>query len=208
MSNTSEEQSREENSGESVPVELKSFVNLTREKSPENSLDTLARELLELKLDYVSETNHRSQEIERLRFQFNWMSGILFLVITVVSATMTWIVYGFKPQAVETNLPEQNTLVTQLEEQNYQNLAEEIESWQEKLAAESEKIQINQDKIAEIEQEVAQIQQLEGQMQTLENQLNSHQQEITALVQSLEALIQSPTNSTPETTPNTEESTN
>ncbi len=82
-------------------------------------LEELAREVLELKLDYLSEAENRSRSLKRLRAQVKWLTGILLVAIAVLGDSLIWLTYNLNlfpnqlERKIQSTTPDQQELETQ-----------------------------------------------------------------------------------------------
>ncbi len=124
----------QDNSGQIISVDQEPLVAVP-ERSPDHEapaaqhLEELAREVLELKLDYLSEVENRSREIKRLRSQVKWLTGILLVAIAVLGGSLIWLTYSLNlfpnqlERKIQSTTPEQQELESLKTEKISQNLS-------------------------------------------------------------------------------------
>ena len=111
-------------------------------------LEELAREVLELKLDYLSEAENRSRSLKRLRAQVKWLTGILLVAIAVLGGSLIWLTYSLNlfPNQLERKIQSKTP-----EQQELKSLKSEVRSLGEQLPQTVRLLQGNQNKLKELE---------------------------------------------------------
>ncbi len=124
----------QDNSDQIIPVDQEPLVAVP-ERSPDHEvpaaqhLEELTREVLELKLDYLSEAENRSRSLKRLRAQVKWLTGILLVAIAVLGGSLIWLTYSLNlfpnqlERKIQSKTPEQQELESLKTEKISQNLS-------------------------------------------------------------------------------------
>ena len=139
----------QDNSDQIIPVDQEPLVAVP-ERSPDHEvpaaqhLEELTREVLELKLDYLSEAENRSRSLKRLRAQVKWLTGILLVAIAVLGGSLIWLTYSLNlfpnqlGRKIQSKTPEQQEL---------KSLKSEVRSLGEQLPQTARLLQGNQNKV-------------------------------------------------------------
>ncbi|NEQ30898.1 MAG: hypothetical protein F6K04_07835 [Leptolyngbya sp. SIO4C5] len=135
----------------SVPPASESSSSLVRASTADTHLEELAREVLELKLAALSETNTAEKSVQQLRRRLGRLRISLLLTFILFGGVVTWQLFSSRSQqiqiaqmqaqlaAIDTTQPEQVAAianqVTTLQRQVPNNLPNVLERYQQDIQA-------------------------------------------------------------------------
>lgn len=143
-------------------------------------LEGLAQEILELKLVFLSDAEHMGRDLEQLRRQVNWLTGVLIAAIAIMGGTLTWLTFSLQS--------EQAQLAQRLESIAADAVAvERIDTLEEQLSALSDQLPDNI--AANIAANEAELQELQTQIADISGDVRTRRQTIAILADALQDLI-------------------
>ncbi|MBE9118118.1 hypothetical protein IQ249_19675 [Lusitaniella coriacea LEGE 07157] len=182
------------------------------ENSPNESsqrLEELAREIIELKLDSLSEADERRRLVQALRRQVRWLLSILAVVLTVFGGTLAWLVVT---QTLERAQLKQQLRAVTVTRQELEGLADELKAVRAELPDSLVRdLKDNQSLLKKLD---AQFQTIEGnqkhleeldvQFNDLEETVNTRQKALAVLANALQDLVNAEESQNPNSTTDTE----
>ncbi len=147
-------------------------------KNSESNWQTLARELLEIKLEYLTEVEKKDQEIKQLHSQVKWILVLIGLGVILLTGSAAWLFYRLDLSNYQVNYLKQEEEITILKN--------EIQSIKNKIPDNIESIENNYQKLNTIEQKIIN---LEERQVYLEKNSQKKEQTMTILIEALQKLI-------------------
>jgi hypothetical protein len=150
------DETHKDSSSEIVPLNRDVYPDETqtvnRQDLDKQHLEDLAREVLELKLATLSDADHYGREVEKLRNQFIWLTGIFILAIAILGGTLAWVTFTLK--STQERLVERVDSVTanRVRVEQIEELEENLRSLQEQLPESiARDVAANQEQLSEVQ---------------------------------------------------------
>jgi uncharacterized protein YPO0396 len=184
------DETHKDGSSEIVPVNRGVYPDETqtvnRQDLDKQHLEDLAREVLELKLATLSDSDHYGREVEKLRNQFIWLTGIFILAIAILGGTLAWVTFTLK--STQEQLVERVDSVTanRVRVEQIEELEENLRSLQEQLPESiARDVATNQEQLSEVQAD----------LNSLQRRVTTRQETLGIFLRALQDLV---SESTPE----------
>lgn len=184
------DETHKDGSSEIVPVNRDVYPDQTqtvnRQDLDKQHLEDLAREVLELKLATLSDADHYGREVEKLRNQFIWLTGIFILAIAILGGTLAWVTFTLK--STQEQLVERVDSVTanRVRVEQIEELEENLRSLQEQLPETiARDVATNQEQLSEVQAD----------LNSLQRRVTTREQTLGIFLRALQDLV---SESTPE----------
>ncbi|WP_071517326.1 hypothetical protein [Geitlerinema sp. PCC 9228] len=199
-----EEEPVYDNSGDLVPVSS-GETDSRSEQEYRQETENLGRELLDLKLDTLSERENYQKEMGRLRRRVNNLTLLLLVVLSAAAAGGVWLWQAWQQEKAQLQEQIENNL-SQGEFAQLQTEMDQTNQQVEDLQAQLERL--SQQPSSEQQQAIAanseQVQALQSEVNQVKNRLDQRQEAIAYMIRALENLVGE--SEFPDTSPTTSES--